>query len=63
MSFKRVVQAAKSILTLNRDREFVELKRMLELNSTDRVLDDLNEVIEKSQLIVVARCVRNLPRV
>jgi len=35
MSFKRVVQAAKSILTLNRDREFVELKRMLELNSTD----------------------------
>lgn len=39
MFFKRVVQAAKSILTLNRDREFVELKRMLDLNSTDRVLD------------------------
>ena len=39
MSFKRIVQAAKSILTLNRDREFVELKRMLALKSTDRVLD------------------------
>ena len=39
MSFKRIVQAAKSILTLNRDREFVELKRMLALESTDRVLD------------------------
>jgi len=37
--FKRVVQAGKSILTLNRDREFAELKRMLELKSTDRLLD------------------------
>jgi ubiquinone/menaquinone biosynthesis C-methylase UbiE len=37
--FKRIVQAGKSILTLNRDREFAELKRMLDLKSTDRLLD------------------------
>jgi ubiquinone/menaquinone biosynthesis C-methylase UbiE len=37
--FKRIAQAGKSILTLNRDREFAELKRMLDLKSTDHLLD------------------------
>jgi ubiquinone/menaquinone biosynthesis C-methylase UbiE len=37
--FKRTVQAGKSIFTLNRDREFAELKRMLDLKSTDHLLD------------------------
>jgi SAM-dependent methyltransferase len=37
--FQRVVQAGKSFLTLNRDREFAVLKRMLELKSTDHLLD------------------------
>jgi len=36
---KRIVRAGKSILTLNRDREFAELKRMLDLKSTDHLLD------------------------
>ena len=37
--FKRVSQAGKSILTLNRDREFAALKRALDLKPTDCVLD------------------------
>jgi ubiquinone/menaquinone biosynthesis C-methylase UbiE len=36
---ERISQTGKSILTLNRDREYSELKRMLELKPTDHLLD------------------------
>ena len=39
MIFKRIAQAGKSILTLNRDREFAVLKRTLDLKPTDSLLD------------------------
>jgi len=35
----RISRAGRSILTLNRDREYAALKRMLELKPTDTVLD------------------------
>ena len=35
----RIAQSGKSILTLNRDREYTALKRMLDLKVTDTVLD------------------------
>jgi ubiquinone/menaquinone biosynthesis C-methylase UbiE len=35
----RIAQSAKSILTLNRDREYAALKRMLNIETTDHVLD------------------------
>ena len=36
---QRLTRAAANVCTLNRDREYAALKRMLELKSTDRVLD------------------------
>ena len=39
MFLTRISRAARSILTLNRDREYAALRRMLELKATDSVLD------------------------
>ena len=35
----RIAQSGKSVLTLNRDREYAALKRMLNLKATDNLLD------------------------
>lgn len=39
MYFARIDRMGRSLLTLNRDREYKLLKQMLELRATDRVLD------------------------
>ena len=39
MYFTRIARMSRSLLTLNRDREYATLKRMLALNTTDSVLD------------------------
>ena len=39
MYFTRIARMIRSLLTLNRDREYVILKRMLALSTTDTVLD------------------------
>jgi ubiquinone/menaquinone biosynthesis C-methylase UbiE len=39
MYFARIARMSRSLLTLNRDREYVTLKRMLALSTTDTVLD------------------------
>jgi hypothetical protein len=39
MHLARISRIGRSLLTLNRDREYATLKRMLVLCATDRVLD------------------------
>src|SRR2546428_11788158 len=39
MYLTRIARMSRSLLTLNRDREYATLKRMLMLNRTDTVLD------------------------
>ena len=39
MYLTRIARMSRSLLTLNRDREYATLKRMLLLNRTDTVLD------------------------
>src|SRR6266446_5651687 len=39
MYFARIARMSRSLLTLNRDREYAILKRMLALSTTDTVLD------------------------
>ena len=39
MYFTRIARLSRSLLTLNRDREYAILKRMLAFSGTDTVLD------------------------